>query len=161
MIYYIEKQDICDTDAEIIVNASNGVADMGGKYGLRKRRKGVSESIHYLTNGVVEEDAKKQANYFKPLKSGDIFVTTAGCLKAKYIIHAITMKYPGTFSKYKTIEKLLPKILMKCYELNCKSFAIPLIGTGTGGLKKDKVKTIIENAYKDETNIHIYIYLSY
>ena len=36
--------DICETDCDVLVNASNGIGYMGGKAGIRKRLPGVAES---------------------------------------------------------------------------------------------------------------------
>lgn len=158
MIMYIRNEDICFTNADIIVNASNGIGYMGGKKGILKRKKGVAESIHFLTNGEIQKEVKVKVNLLRPQKKGTCFVTSAGCLHAKYIIHAITMKYPGSFTSYSIIEKLIPEIISKCIELNCNSIAIPLLGTGTGGLRKDRVKSIIESSFAANKDLEVYLY---
>lgn len=158
MIHIIEKQDICSTDAEIIVNASNGIGYMGGKKGIQRHRKGVAESIHFSTHGEIQKEVKGKANLLRPQKKGTCFVTSAGCLNAKFIIHAVTMKYPGSFTSYGTIKKLIPEIIRKCNDLGCNSIAIPLLGTGTGGLKKDKVKKITESMFAKSDELEVYIY---
>ena len=44
--------------ADAIVNASNGIGFMGGKSGLECRKKGVAESLHFISQGAIEPLAK-------------------------------------------------------------------------------------------------------
>lgn len=160
------KGDITKIRADIIVNASNGVGYMGGIIGTYVKCKGVAESIQYITKGTVEREAKKVSKKSKYLprylcghKQGEIFVTRAGNLNAKYVIHAVTMKYPGMSTNIDVIEELLPKIISKANELNAESLAIPLLGTGTGRTPKDKVLKLYECFFKDIKDIEIIISL--
>lgn len=161
--------DICDLNIVIdaIVNASNGMGYMGGLLCRHVKLNGLAENINYLTKGTVEREAKKKCKLKSYLPriiackpAGDIFYTSAGNLKAKHIIHAITMKYPGTKSKLETIKELLPKIVNTAHILNCKTIAIPLLGAGMGGLKENEVLEIYKEYFKDihDLNIIVVIY---
>ncbi len=145
----IVKCSITNIQVDIIVNASNGIGYMGGKLGLIKELPGVAESIHYRTKGAVEIEAKESCKKIKWLPRwlggslpGDVFVTAAGSLKIPYIIHAVTMRYPGQKSKLSIIKALLPKIEEKAIELGARTIAIPLLGTGKGGLDTKEVLKI-------------------
>ena len=153
---------------DAIVNPSNGVGFMGGIIGKFIKLSGIAESIQYKTKGTVEAESKKacKKNKFVPrifcgLNKGDIFITSAGNLPYKYIIHAVTVKYPGFSSDYNTIEKLLPKIIDKCKQFNVKSVAIPLLGTGVGGLSEEIILKMMTDFFQNnnfDLNIFIVIY---
>ncbi|MNL90959.1 RNase III inhibitor [compost metagenome] len=153
----VRTGDILEMDQEVIVNASNGKGYMGGFLGRYIRFKGVAEAINYKTKGVVEKEAKKAAN---GVGVGSVFVTTAGNLKAKYIFHAVTMASPGGTSKYETIDKLMENIVVKARELGVKTIAVPLLGTGIGGLSKARVYSRMSSYFKgiDDLEITIVIY---
>ena len=154
--------DLCEAKCDAIVNASNGIGFMGGKLGIYKRLAGVAESIHYATQGKVEQAAKQicRSHAFFGFKPGNVFVTPSFNLPCKYIIHAVTMRFPGTFSNLGTVKKLLPQILQQAQSLDLHSIAIPLLGTGTGSLSKEKVLAVYEEFFSsiDSIDICVYIY---
>ncbi|HDI3019250.1 TPA: macro domain-containing protein [Clostridium botulinum] len=164
MGYSVVKSDITELKADIIVNASNGIGYMGGVTGKFIKFKGIAESIHYKTKGAVEREAKEVSKRNKYLprylcgyNAGEIFVTRAGNLYASYIIHAVTMKFPGMTTNIDVIKALLPKIMSKAHELKAKTLAIPLLGTGTGKVEKDKVLRLYEDFFKNIKDIEIII----
>lgn len=156
--------NITEIQADAIVNASNGVGFMGGFIGRFVKLKGVAEAIHFKTKGQVEKQAKSKCRRIKLVprlfcgyRAGDVFVTDAGTLSPNYIIHAVTMRYPGFSTNIDVIKKLLPKILNECNKLNVKSIAIPLLGSGVGGLSPEKVLDLYKDFFKDVKNIDIKI----
>lgn len=161
--------DICNLKVDAIVNASNGMGYMGGLLCRHVKLNGLAENINYITKGTVEKEARQKCKLKSYLpriivckSAGEVFHTSSGSLKSKHIIHAITMKYPGTRSKLETIRKLLPEIINEAYTLNCKTIAIPLLGTGMGGLKENEVLEIYEEYFKEiyDLNIIVVIYKS-
>lgn len=156
MSYIVNKCDICNAEVDIIVNASNGIGYMGGFIGKYIRLNGVAESIHYLSKGTVEKEAKRICRSTK-YKQGDIFTTSSGKLKAKHIIHAVTVNYPGEKSDIEVIRILVPKIISKAHELKAKSIALPLLGTGVGKVSKYEVLKIYDYLLRDIDNLDIII----
>lgn len=164
MGYSIVNCDITKTKADIIVNASNGIGYMGGLTGIHTKLKGVAESIHFETKGVVEKEAKiacRKSNFLPRYlcghKAGEIFVTGAGRLDSKFIIHAVTMRYPGMITNINVVKELLPKIISKTHELNGKTIEIPLLGTGTGRLSKDDVLNLYIEFFSNIEDIEVTI----
>ena len=162
--YYFINKDIIDIKADIIVNASNGIGYMGGFLSRIIKIKGIAESINYATKGAIEKESKKvlMKNKYIPIilnnkKPGDIFITSANNLNAKYIIHAVTMKFPGMTTNIKIIEILLPKIIEKARELKAKSLVIPLLGTGTGKINKNKILDLYNKFFINIKDIKIII----
>ncbi len=153
--------DICETTCDAIVNASNGIGFMGGKAGIRKKLKGVAETIHFNTGGKVEQEAKKicRAHSVWGYAPGKVFVTGAANLNSKYIIHAVTMWYPGTFSTLSTVKKLLPAILEQARLLGVHSVALPLLGTGTGGVSEKKVMELYDAFFGSVQDIEMCVYI--
>lgn len=150
MIKDVFNEDIALSDADVIVNASNGFGYMGGKNGTITRKLGVAESIHYCSSGLVEAlalgacQAKSRLGY----RAGSLFVTAAPGLKCKYIIHAVTMWLPGSKARLKTIKKLVPKIVIQAEKMGAKTVAVPMLGTGTGRLDETKVYEIFKMAFE-------------
>lgn len=152
--------NICEINCDAIVNDANDIGYMGGLIGIFIKRKGVAENIHYITKGKVSKDAKKYCITKKApfgLKACEVFVTNAYELPCKYIIHAVTMHYPGTKSNLITIDILIDKIVDIARKNKYKSIAIPLLGTGTGELDKNEVRSLYKEKLKFVNDIDVYI----
>lgn len=153
MIKDVFNEDIALSNADVIVNASNGFGYMGGNSGLITRKLGVAESIHYYSSGLVEAlamgacQAKGKLGYF----AGSVFVTAAPGMNCKYILHAVTMWLPGSKARLRTIKKLVPKIVVKAEALGAKTVAIPMLGAGTGRLNETEVYDIFQQAFENSS----------
>lgn len=160
MLTFVKGKDIALSSADAIVNAANGIGHMGGKSGVFTRGHGVAESIHFISQGSVEKLAKTECRKQGILgyAPGEVFITSAPNLNCKYVIHAVTMRFPGSKSRIKTIKRLLPKIIMLAEQNDIKSVAIPLLGTGTGRLSMSEVLHIYKEILP-KSKIHFMAYL--
>lgn len=71
------------------------------------------------------------------IEVGDVAVTPAFRLPAKYIIHAVGPVWQdGQHGEREAVRSCYEKALQKSLELHCKSIAFPLIATGTYGFPK-------------------------
>lgn len=126
--------DITKLEVDAIVNAANTHLLMGG---------GVAGAIKRAGGKEIEEEAVKQG----PIKIGSAIATSAGKLKAKFVIHSPTMELD-----FKTDEKkvrlAMIAALKKAEELNVRSIAFPALGTGVGGLPKDLAARIMVEELK-------------
>jgi O-acetyl-ADP-ribose deacetylase (regulator of RNase III)/ADP-ribose pyrophosphatase YjhB (NUDIX family) len=111
--------DITELKADAIVNAANNKLVMGA---------GVAGAIRKKGGKVIEDEAVKKG----PIEIGQAIATSAGNLKAKYVVHAATMGLD-----FKTDEA---KIRDSCFnalrladKLNLESIAFPALGCGVGG----------------------------
>jgi len=115
----IVKQDITGLEVDAIVNAANNKGVMGG---------GVAGAIKKEGGKIIEEEAVKKC----PIKVGEALFTTAGSLKAKYVIHAATMDMSFKTDETK-IRDSFKNSLKVADELGVGSIAFPALGCGTGG----------------------------
>lgn len=166
MINYINC-DISQANVDIIVNASNGCGYMGGRTCSNKLKRGTAESMNYYTNGMIEKQALISARKFKYIPSficgtpcGEIFITESCGLNCKKVIHAVTMKRPGSKAKFRTIKKLYPIIFDYCYKNGYKSVAVPLLGTGTGQLNRNDVMVLLSD-FDSIKEIEITVYCNF
>ncbi|WP_052444776.1 macro domain-containing protein [Flammeovirga sp. OC4] len=125
--------DITTALTDVIVSSDDTNITMSG---------GVSRSILKAGSHAIQVDARKH----KGLKVGDIVVSTAGHLHAKYIFHAITLnKEVNLVIDPKTLELSLKRILELGKALRVRSIALPAIATGTAGYDyKNSIKAITE-----------------
>lgn len=134
----IAKKDITTTEADVIVNAANS-------YLMHKG--GVALAIAKKAGPIIDEQSRKIIEQHGKLRVTEVAVTSAGNLKAKYIIHAVGPK--GT--KPQLLEKTLTNVFEKAIELNARKIAIPPISCGTFGFdKKIGAKILINVAKKYE-----------
>ena len=97
MMTIIYNEDISLSNANAIVNASNGWGYMGGQHCIDMQQRGVAESIQYVSQGAVEKLSRKICKKHPfGLNPGSIFITAAPNMKTDYIIHAVTMRTPGS-----------------------------------------------------------------
>ena len=125
----ITKGDITESGNEAIVNAANNKFYMGG---------GVAGAIKKKGGKIIEEEAIKQG----PVDVGEAVITSAGVLKAKYVIHAATMKMD-----FKTDEDIIRKAAHSTFKLAqekiISSIAFCALGCGTGGFSYEAASKIM------------------
>jgi len=129
------KGDITEVDADAIVNPANSSLIMGG---------GVAGAIKRKGGNIIEEEAHKHA----PCPIGKAVITTAGQLKAKYVIHAPTMERPAMRTTFTKVVKAIIAALRKADENNISVIAFPGMGTGVGGLSPNDGARAFREAIK-------------
>ena len=100
--------------------------------------------------------AKCKTQPFFSYAPGDVFVTDAPNLVCRKVIHAVTMRTPGSKAKISNIIKLIPKIIATAEHLNIESVAVPLLGCGTGRLDTKVVQELLaDNLISDKVTFYI------
>ena len=151
MPFKIIRNDITRVKADAIVNTANIHPVVGG---------GTDTAIY---NAAGKEKLFAARELIGDIEPGQARETAAYNLNAKFIIHTVCVPWNGGNSNELNI-------LADCYrnslklalELNCKSIAFPLIGTGVFGIPYDKalnianininmpIRTILEEGIIDE-----------
>ena len=136
MPFKIVRNDITRVKADVIVNTANpnpicasgtdlAIYEAAGKEKLLEERAGIGK-----------------------IARGDIAVTGAYNLKAKYIIHTVGPVWTdGLHHEFEILEDCYRKSLQKALELKCESIAFPLISTGVYGFPKDKALQIAVSVF--------------
>ncbi len=121
--------DITEEDVCAIVNAANSHLKHGG---------GVAGAIVRKGGRIIQEESDKIG--YVPV--GKAAVTTAGNLKAKWVIHAVGPRW-GEGNEDEKLRSAVLSALELAEEKGCKSVSIPAISTGIFGFPKDRGTRII------------------
>jgi len=151
-IIELSEGDIVDYRADAIVCPTNPQFMVGnlGTSGAIKRAAG---------RGFLDE-VERLSSLYKEIRLGDAYVTTAGEIPVKYIIHAvctgwdssqITREREGFYSDGQMIRKSTENSLKVANGLRLKSLGFSALGTGMGGVPLEEgVDIMIE-----EFTIHL------
>lgn len=131
----ILEGDITAVTADTIVNAANNHLWMGA---------GVAGAIKRSGGKEIEDESIKKG----PITVGEAVVTTAGKLKAKYVIHAAVMGQDLVTDAAK-ISQATRNSLRRADESGLKSIAFPALGTGVGGFSPEECARIMINVVRD------------
>ena len=127
MPFNIVRNDITAVEADVIVNPANPSPKIGG---------GTELSIYERAG---KEKLLAERMKIGEIAPGEIALTLAFNLKAKYIIHAVSPVWKdGSEEELKLLRSCYKKALEKTVEKECCSIAFPLLGTGTNGFPKEK-----------------------
>ena len=148
----IIRNDITKVSADIIVNSANPKP----KYGT-----GTDYAIYNAAgiDGLLAE-RKKIGN----IGVGDIAVTPAFKLSAKYIIHTVgPIWFGGLRGELDYLKSCYQKSLDKAFELGCESIAFPLISTGVYMFPRDKalnvaMSTISEFLFEHDMTVYLVVF---
>ena len=126
MPFRIIRNDITKEKADAIVNTANPVVAIGG---------GVETAIYSAAGKEKLLDARKKIGILQP---GEVGVTEAFDLAAKYIIHVSSPRWKGgNKGEIKCLRDCYEKVLKTAKDYGCESIAFPLLATGTYGFPKE------------------------
>lgn len=125
----VYKGDITRLELDALVNAANNRLWMGG---------GVAGALKRAGGKEIEAEAVKKG----PVPIGEVVVTGAGRLKARYVIHAAVMGQDLKTDAEK-VRQATRNSLLKADELGLRSIAFPALGTGVGGFPRDECARIM------------------
>ena len=124
----IDFGNVLDVSAEVVVSSDDYQLSMGG---------GVSAAIRTAAGNALVLDAAKAV----PREAGDVVVTTAGALSARYVFHVVTIgpgywdDRGGASAREEGVSSGGPP--RNCLELmqplSVRSIVFPALGTGAAG----------------------------
>lgn len=136
MPFKIIRNDITKVKADIIVNTANPKPIYA---------RGTDLAIYQAAGADALLAERKKIG---DIARGDIAVTGAYALKAKYIIHTVgPIWIDGNHHEFEILESCYVKSLQKALELGCESIAFPLIATGVYGFPKDQALQIAVSVF--------------
>lgn len=117
------KGDITEQDVDAIVNAANHTLLGGG---------GVDGAIHRRGGPEILAECQKlrKEKYPDGLPTGQAVATTAGRLKARWVIHTVGPTYAESKDKSQLLADCFRNSLQLADELGAATVAFPAISTG-------------------------------
>ena len=133
--------DLTTSKAEVLVSSDDHYLSMGG---------GVSGAILRAGGNRIATEASKMV----PAESGDVLVTSAGDLPAKYVFHVVTIgprsSSPDSsglqLSRGTIIRQAVQRAIRLLPLLRCKSIAFPALGTGVADIPLEEVASEMASA---------------
>ncbi len=130
----IMKGDITQQDTDAIVNAANPSLMGGG---------GVDGAIHRAGGLAILAECKQIVSRQGRLPTGKAVLTTAGNLKAKYVIHTVgPIWHGGSKGEAELLESVYRQSLKLAAENHLASISFPSISTGVYGYPVDKASRV-------------------
>lgn len=131
MPFHIIRNDITKVHADAIVNTANPEPVYAG---------GTDAAVYRAAGEKRLLAERKKIGVIRP---GEIAVTPAFRLHAKYIIHTVGPVWvDGAHREFDLLASCYRKSLLISRQLGCRSIAFPLISTGVYGFPKDKALEI-------------------
>jgi O-acetyl-ADP-ribose deacetylase len=121
--------DLTDQAVDAIVNAANNDLELGG---------GVAGAIARAGGPAVQAECRK----IGPIEVGDAAITTGGSLKARYVIHAASMRLGGRTSA-DNLRRSTQRSLEIAKDRGLRSIAFPAVGTGIARFPLDECARIM------------------
>ena len=115
----ILQGDLTAQDADAIVNAANNDLQLGG---------GVAGAIRRKGGPAIQEECDRLG----PIPLGEAAVTGGGNLKARYVIHAASMRL-GEPTSEANLRASTRASLLRAKRLGIRTIAFPAVGTGIAG----------------------------
>jgi O-acetyl-ADP-ribose deacetylase (regulator of RNase III) len=139
--------DLLESQAEVLVSSDDYLLTMGG---------GVSAAIARAAGNAIAIDAAKAI----PLNLGDVVVTAAGALDARYVFHVVSIG-PSADNPFDAIEdepdtdplEMIRTATERCISiaatLGVRSIAFPAIGAGVAAIDRAVVAAGMAEAIVD------------
>src|SRR3954451_4627351 len=134
--------DITEQQVDAIVNAANSSLLGGG---------GVDGAIHRRGGPEILAECQKlrQDKYPDGLPTGQAVATTAGRLKARWVIHTVGPTYAESKDKSQLLADCFRNSLALAEELGARTVAFPAISTGVYRWPVDDAARIAVQAVRD------------
>jgi len=135
--------DITKQEVDAIVNAANSTLLGGG---------GVDGAIHRAGGPSILEECReiRRTRFPDGLPAGEAVATTAGNLRALYVVHTVGPiygKHQG--EEAELLAGCYRNSLMLAVEHNLASIAFPAISTGAFGYPRDEAAAVVSRAIEE------------
>jgi O-acetyl-ADP-ribose deacetylase len=136
------RGDITEQDADAIVNAANSSLLGGG---------GVDGAIHRAGGPAILDECRRirQTTWPDGLPTGRAVATTAGRLRAKWVIHTVGPVYSRRQDRSHLLASCHLESLRVADELDARVVAFPAISTGVYGYPLEEAASIAVRAVRE------------
>jgi O-acetyl-ADP-ribose deacetylase (regulator of RNase III) len=144
---FLVEGDITDQEVDAIVNAANSSLLGGG---------GVDGAIHRRGGREILEQCRalRDGKYADGLPAGQAVATTAGRLKARWVIHTVGPVYAASEDRSETLASCYRSALEVADHLGARSIAFPAISTGIYRWPIDDAARIaVQSVKATDTNV--------
>ncbi len=131
----IRQGDITEAQVDAIVNAANNDLKLGG---------GVAGAIRTKGGPSIQQECDAAG----PVRIGEAAITGGGNLRARYVIHAASMRLGGRTTE-PSLRESTRNALVLAKEKGLESIALPAIGTGIAGFPLDRCAEIMGAEVRD------------
>src|SRR5256885_8248741 len=121
--------DLVDQEVDAIVNAANSELQLGG---------GVAGAIRRAAGPAVQDECDVHG----PVQVGEAAITGAGKLRARYVIHAASMRLGGRTTRA-SLKSSMDHAFRLAHQLGIASIAVPAVGTGIAGFPIDECARVM------------------
>jgi len=123
--------DLTEASTDAIVNAANNDLQLGG---------GVAGAIRRKGGPTIQQECDR----IGPVPLGEAAITSAGQLRAKYVIHAASMRLGGRTTE-ENLRASTRNSLLRAKEKGLRSVAFPAVGTGIAGFALEQCAQVMLN----------------
>jgi O-acetyl-ADP-ribose deacetylase len=141
------RGDITEQEVDAIVNAANSSLMGGG---------GVDGAIHRKGGPAILEECRKirAADHPEGLPTGRAVATTAGNLRARWVIHTVGPVYAKSEDRSALLASCHTESLRVADELGAQTVAFPAISTGVYGYPLEEAAPVAIEAIRGaDTNV--------
>lgn len=136
----IVEGDITEQEGDAIVNAANNYLAHGA---------GVAGAIVRRGGPIIQQESDEWVRRHGPVPTGSAAITSAGRLRARYVIHAVGPIYDGTPRSAQLLAAAVQSALRLADEHGLKSVVVPAISTGIFGYPMAEAAEVLLRAALD------------
>ena len=125
----VRQGDLTQQDVDAIVNAANNDLELGG---------GVAGAIARAGGPQIQAECRR----IGPIEVGDAAISGGGTLRARYVIHAASMRLGGRTSA-ESLRSSTRRSLEIAKDKGLRSIAFPAVGTGIAHFPMDECARIM------------------
>ena len=126
--------DLVEQEVDAIVNAANNDLQLGG---------GVAGAIRRAGGPSIQDECDAHG----PVRIGEAAITSAGRLRARYVIHAASMSLGGRTTR-DSLRSSMDDVFRLARMHEIRSLAVPAVGTGIAGFPIDECARVMGESLK-------------
>jgi O-acetyl-ADP-ribose deacetylase (regulator of RNase III) len=136
----VVQGDLTAQKVDAIVNAANENLQHGG---------GVAAAIVTAGGAVIQQESDEWVSEHGPVGAGQAAITTAGSLRARYVIHVVGPRFQAGQNNSALLRQAVTAALDAAALSGCRSVALPAISAGIFGYPRAEAAALIVTTCRD------------